>query len=48
MKTKVLFIEANYLDELETKVNKQLSEGWKIQGNLVWANDAFYIALTLE
>ncbi|WP_417861485.1 hypothetical protein [Winogradskyella sediminis] len=48
MKTKVKFIEAQYLDELEKKLNELLSEGWQIQGNLAWANDAFYMALIRE
>ena len=48
MRTKIKFIEAYYLDELETKVNKLLTKGWKTQGNLVWGNDVFYIALTRD
>lgn len=48
MKTKVKFIKAYYLDELESKVNNLLFDGWKIQGNLVWTNDVFYIALIIK
>ncbi|WP_290625656.1 hypothetical protein [Altibacter sp.] len=48
MAKQVKFIEANYLDELENKVNPLLRVGWKIEGNLVTQNDAFYITLSQE
>jgi|GEM_PF-5428149 len=48
MAKQVKFIEANYLDELENKVNPLLNVGWKVEGNLLAQNDAFYITLSLE
>lgn len=32
MKTKVKFIAANYLDDLESKVNPFLEKKWQIKG----------------